>query len=309
MAFRKRSLFQRLFMPQEKLNQYYRDKRKYEYENDIPFKGIKIRKHTHGLVLGVVKVNNRSEGITYKVLHDKRTTTKHPVIYACTHIGRYDVEVLLDAVKDPCYLFYGDANETYKNVLGFLVWMNGVIYLDTAYKEDRMIAKKMGIRLLNQGGSLVIFPEGAWNVTENEVVMKLYGGTVEMAIRSGADIIPVAIDQRGKSFCVNIGENIKCGELSMDRCAELTDDLRDILCTLKWEIWEQNGISARKDIPEGYAQTFIDQIMAESDTGYTLEDIIATRYKDKRNSSPKEAFAFMDNLIPNRNNLFLFRSL
>lgn len=46
-----------------------------------------------------------------------------------------------------------------------------------------------------------------------------------------------------------------------------------------------------------------------SEMGYTLEDIIATRYKDKRNLSPKEAFAFVDNLIPNRNNLFLFKSL
>lgn len=309
-TFRKRNLFVRLFMPQEKLNQYYRDKRKYEYENNIPFKGIKLRNKIHKLALGIVKTNNHLEGITCRVLHDERIPpTDSPVIYACTHIGRYDVEVFLDAIKNPVYLFFGDPNGIYKSVLGFLVWLNGVLYLDTAYKEDRMIAKEMGIRLLNQGGSLAIFPEGAWNVTENEVVMKLFGGTVEMAIRSEVDIIPVAIDQRGKSFCVNIGKNIKCRELSMNRSIELTNELRDVLCTLKWEIWEQYGISARKEIPEGYSQTFIDQIMAESNTGYTLEDIIATRYRDKRNISPEEAFSFKDKLIPNRNNLFLLKAL
>lgn len=93
------------------------------------------------------------------------------------------------------------------------MWLNGVLYLDTAYKEDRMIAKEMGIRLLNQGGSLGIFPEGAWNVTENEVVMKLYSGTAEMAIRTGADIVPIAIEQRGRTFCVNIGK-ILCAKIS-----------------------------------------------------------------------------------------------
>ena len=296
-------------MPQEKLNQYYRDKRKYEYENNVPFKGIKLRSKLHKLIQGIVKINNCLEGITYRILHDKRMPTDRPIIYACTHIGRYDPEVILAAVKKPCYLFFGDPNGIYKSILGFFVWLNGVLYLDTAYKEDRMIAKEMGIRLLNQGGSLGIFPEGAWNVTENEVVMKLYSGTAEMAIRSGADIIPIAIEQRGRTFCVNIGENIMCRNLSMDKSNELTDKLRDVLCTLKWEIWEQYGISARKNIPEGYAQTFIDRIMSESDMGYTLEDIIATRYKDKRNLSPKEVFAFADNLIPNRNNLFLLKSL
>lgn len=129
-----------------------------------------------------------------------------------------------------------------------------------------MIAKEMAIRLLNQGESLVIFPEGAWNVTENEIVLKLYSGTIEIAIRSGADIIPVAIDQKGKRFCVNIGENIRCKELSIGKSNEFIDELREVLSTLKWEIWEQYGISARKEIPKGYSQTFIDRIMEESDT-------------------------------------------
>ena len=88
-TFRKRSLLERSFMPQEKFNQYYRDKRKYEYENGITFIGIKMRKYIHGLVLGIVKMNNRSEGITYRVLHDKRVITKQPVIYACTHSATY----------------------------------------------------------------------------------------------------------------------------------------------------------------------------------------------------------------------------
>ena len=76
-----------------------------------------------------------------------------------------------------------------------MAYLLGFIGCDTTEKEDRHIAKELAIRTLKQGGNILIWPEGAWNITENEVVMKLYTGTVEMAIRSGADIIPIAIEQ------------------------------------------------------------------------------------------------------------------
>lgn len=47
---------------------------------------------------------------------------------------------------------------------------------------------------------MMIFPEGAWNVTDNLPVMKLFGGTVSMALLSGAVIIPIAIEQYSKDF-------------------------------------------------------------------------------------------------------------
>lgn len=63
-----------------------------------------------------------------------------------------------------------------------------------------MIAKERGIQLLRQGGNLLIFPEGAWYVTENQIVMRLFEGAADMAIQSKADIIPIAIDQKEKNF-------------------------------------------------------------------------------------------------------------
>lgn len=67
-----------------------------------------------------------------------------------------------------------------------------------------------------EGGDLLIYPEGAWNITENQVVMPLYTGTAEMAIRTGAEIIPIAIEQGGKRYYANIGENHIAGRCSAD---------------------------------------------------------------------------------------------
>lgn len=54
----------------------------------------------------------------------------------------------------------------------------------------------------------MIFPEGAWNVTENLPVMPLFAGAAEMGILTGAEIVPIAFEKYGKDFYVNIGKNI-----------------------------------------------------------------------------------------------------
>ena len=74
--------------------------------------------------------------------------------------------------------------------------------------EDRGIAKKRSIELLEKGGNLLIYPEGAWNISPNLPVMKLYKGAVNIAVKTKADLIPIAIEQVENHFYVSIGKNI-----------------------------------------------------------------------------------------------------
>lgn len=97
--------------------------------------------------------------------------------------------------------------------------------------------------------NILICPEGSCNITENKPVMQMFTGAVEMAIESGADIIPVAIEQYGNTFYVNMGENISTEHMTMDKKREHTADLRDIMSTLKWEIWEEYGHTNRAELP------------------------------------------------------------
>lgn len=196
-----------------------------------------------------------------------------------THIGRYDIEMALESIQDICFLFFGNLGKRYRSLDGVVAYLLGFIGCDTTEKEDRHIAKELAIRTLKQGGNILIWPEGAWNITENEVVMKLYMGTVEMAIRSGADIIPIAIEQYEKSFYVNIGKNISLDETSdLNKKRKLSDDLRDTLCTLKWEIWEQFPITKRSSLPENMGQIFVEKIMSETANDYTIEEIERDRF-------------------------------
>ncbi len=127
-----------------------------------------------------------------------------------------------------------------------------------------------------------------------------------MAIHAGVEIVPVAMEQYGKKYYVNIGENIDLGGYDISQRKEATDLLRDILCTLKWEIWERYGKALRKDIPEEYIKMFLAHYENYTYDVYTLEDVRNTRYHPKT-PSPEEAFGFMGRLIPGRANAFLLR--
>ena len=279
MNFKRKNIIYRTIMPLDQLIEYYRNERKYIYENNIPVKGIKWRKRIHKIMFAIIKMKRVLLHQKLTILHDEREDTDKPIIYACTHIGRYDIEMALESIQDTCFLFLGSPGKLYRSLDGVLVYLFGFIGCDTTEKEDRHIAKELAIRTLKQGGNILIFPEGAWNITENQVVMKLYTGTIGMAIRSGADIVPIAIEQYEKSFYINIGKNISLDETSdLNKKRKLSDDLRDTLCTLKWEIWEQFPITKRSSLPENMGQIFVEKIMSETANDYTIEEIERDRF-------------------------------
>lgn len=282
MNFKRKNIIYRTIMPLDQLIEYYRNERKYIYENNIPVKGIKWRKRIHKIMFAIIKMKRVLLHQKLTILHDEREDTDKPIIYACTHIGRYDIEMALESIQDTCFLFLGSPGKLYRSLDGVLVYLFGFIGCDTTEKEDRHIAKELAIRTLKQGGNILIFPEGAWNITENQVVMKLYTGTIEMAIRSGADIVPIAIEQYEKSFYINIGKNISLDKATnLNEKRRLCDDLRDILCTLKWEIWEQFQIVQRSSLPENMGQIFVGRIMSETANDYTVEEIERDRFHEK----------------------------
>ena len=52
------------------------------------------------------------------------------------------------------------------------------------------------------------FPEGTWNLSSNLPMLPCYWGIVDVAKKGNAIIIPVAADQYGKHFKINVGKNI-----------------------------------------------------------------------------------------------------
>lgn len=111
--------------------------------------------------------------------------------------------------------------------------------------------------VLNQGDNVMIFPEGTWNLSENEIVRDIAFGTADVALQTGAAIIPIAVEQYESRFVINMGGMLSVAGFT-DK-TNLTVALRDALATLKWEIWEREGIQNRAELPDSYWEDFIEK--------------------------------------------------
>ena len=285
--FRKLTLLEKRKMAIEDLVKYYSELRKYEYKNGQELKHINLRKRIHFLISFILKIDQLLSREKIVVLNDIHTSN----------------------TKKPAYLMLGDPGILYKKLIYQGLKMNGVIPLETKDREDRKIAYNRSIELLKKGGNLLIYPEGAWNVTPNLVVMKLFTGTVRLAQETGSEIIPIAVEQYGQKFYFNIGANYEIAADDSRSQQELTDDLRDKLATLKWELMLVQPKLKREEIPDNYLEQFQNEIVGRCNYGYgfSLEDAISESFHDKSVISEEEVFSFLENIEINKNNAFLMK--
>lgn len=277
--FKKKSWILLKRLPLEEVANYYMELRKYQYDYSLPLKGIKLRKTIHYLLLLLIKIDRILSKETLTVIGDKRIKTGTPKIYAATHIGGNDIQRTFEAIKYHAYLFLGDPKGIYTDLTGIILYLNGAICLETDNKNDRNIAYKRALELLRRNGNLLIYPEGAWNITDNLPVMGLYKGVINMAKETGAEIVPIAIEQYNNNFYVNIGTNYSISDKKDIK--EANKDLRDKLATLKWEIFEKQGVSLRADVPNSYSDIFKQSIIDRCGYGFTIEDVYRTMYKER----------------------------
>ena len=301
--------FARRKLPIEELVVYHAEQRKILFSKGKKLHGILLRKRIHPLVKLILKIDQLvscEKVVVIRDLHTRKPNT--PTIYACTHIGGNDIQRTFQVINDPAYLMLGDPGILYRMPIYWGLKLNGVIPLETTDREDRKIAYARAIELLKNGGNLLIYPEGAWNVSPNLVVMKTFTGTVRMAQETGAEIVPIALEQYGKTFYCNIGKNYCIPKDSPKSAAELNVELRNTLATLKWEIMEKQGSLSRKDIPVGYLDAFQAEIVGRCNYGYgfSLKDALNEAFHDKTITTQEQAFAYLGKLIPCKENAFLF---
>ena len=287
--FTKKNILERRKMDIKELSKYYFELRKYNYENKVSLRCIEIRKKIHFILLELIKIDRILSKENLSVVGDKRIKTKNAKIYACTHIGGNDVQRAFEAIKEHAYLFIGDPKELYRDLTGVILFLNGAICLETNNKIDRNIAYKRSIELLSTGTNLLIYPEGAWNISENLPVMQLYPGVSKMQLETGADIIPMAKEQYDNNFYVNIGSNILYNSIN-DNIDVSKQLLRDQLATLKWEIWEKYGRCRRNELTEEEKNDFQQNIVDKCPYDFTIQDVYDTLYKDKTIIEPDEAY-------------------
>lgn len=240
-------------------------------------KHIALRKYIRPFLRLLLLGQRKICGFQIEVMNRIRIEKK-PVIFAVTHIGKWDFEIVNEQITNPFYVIASDFINTYGQVGGWFFSANGVVWVNEASKEDEANTKELMRQILSQGGNLMIFPEETWNLSENEPICDIAYGTADVAIQTGAEIVPIAVEQYGKRFVINMGEPLSTA--GCDDKKHLTVTLRDTLASLKWAIWEREGIQCRTELTGDYWEKFIAARFKEW-PWYSMKEQIINRFLPK----------------------------
>jgi len=292
--------------------EYIRRRRIYE-SSRICNMSHNIRLILHPILLIAISVMNKLNGFKYTMLFNSKVpTTDKPIIFSITHIGKHDIEICSQALKKHYYLLSGDFENLHGTFEGTFLELNGIIYLNKYDKEDKIRSKDASVEILKKGGNIMWFPEGIWNLSPNQPVLPLPFGIIEVALRANAAIVPVAIEQYGKNFLIHIGDIFDVEKYAEQYSEDIKvklhaiSDLRDIMASLKYKIWEYMGAIDRSTIPEDYFGKFVEERLSEWH-GFTYADVRAREFCPKNITAPETVFAPLERLLPKRENAFLFR--
>ena len=108
---------------------------------------------------------------------------------------------------------------------GKMAWFfkaTGCISVNRSIHDDE--AKGLALDVLNDGGAIGLFPEGTRNKTNDKLLLDFKFGTVSMASKSNATIVPYAVTGdykfRSKNLMIRFGKPFKIGKMSLEEANE-----------------------------------------------------------------------------------------
>lgn len=164
-----------------------------------------------------------------------------PYIFVSTHGFSNDIIACLATIDRSAYLLMGSTNQVEYNRLMYAAWLNGFIYVNRTDDKSRKEAIPKMERILKNGSSILVFPEGGHNNTENNLVNKLFTSPYILASRTGCKVVPIApfYEFGSDKIYMNVGNPINLAGYSDKKEALL--DLRDIFATMVYENIEKHS--------------------------------------------------------------------
>lgn len=312
LAEEQKKIFQPNLSPAEyqKIEEEFLDlyfKLRKENENKFYSKlSLEQRQNLHKYIYAIYTVKNRLGGFTHEIIKDQRVKTNRPTVFVVTHVGKFDIEIVSQAIKDHYYLLSGDFEHLQGIIDEPFLGMNGVFYFNEFDKEDRKAVTQKMIYHLKQNGNIMYFIEGTWNLSPNLPVLPCYWGIVDIVKVTNAIIVPIAADQYGKHFKINIGQNFDMNLYGIgdNEKSRAITDLRDVLASLKWEIWETEKTSRININSEEWNQYVENRF---SEWPYFNRDYINRLiYKPQDVIEKKDVYAFTKKLVPSKSNAFIY---
>lgn len=164
-------------------------------------------------------------------------------IFAINHSCVLDAPVSSNVIKDHFYFLVGKQSLEFIDRMFF--FLNGVVYVDRKSKKNKKKSLQKMLKILEDGKSLLMCPEGTWNLTPSKPMLPLNWGIIDLAKQTGVPIIPLVMEYHPDCCYVKYGEPIYIGEEVSKK--EGIEHLEEAMATLKWDIWEMFPVQERSE--------------------------------------------------------------
>ena len=265
----------------------------------------------HYILIFVLMIERLLRGTKIQIVNKEQMNIvkgiQEPIIFAPTHCGKFDIQTLAEVLwRYRWSLLSGDNKWLPGTVEGYWLKFHGVIYVDRDDKEWRARAKQEMIKHLQNGGNIMMYPEGTWNLSPNLPMLPLFRGIADIAKETNATIIPFAqeIDDKNKTYYVKIGEPI----YPTKEPISILDDLRSQMAEMKWSLIEELPFcKADYDKEKLYSEwdKYIEKRLSEC-SYYTFELSWKYARKEKWQIEREQIQVELSNICPTKETAFLF---
>ena len=208
--------------------------------------GLEMRNATNPLFRKVLKLATKRN----LIIEQKAELNKDEnYVFVTTHGFEEDIVSSLQAIDRNAYILSGSLDQTMHNPAYLAMWANGMIFVNRKDKESRTNAIAKGKRVL-ENNSILVFPEGSYNNTENELVQNLFHSPYIWSKECNVKVVPMATyNEIGTDdVFVRMGDPI---DLSIYNKYEASNILRDQMATLYYNMLEEhNKYIKREDLTE-----------------------------------------------------------
>lgn len=276
----------------------------------------------------------------YRIIIDSRVRlpkSSKGRIFVINHRQADDIVIGANAVGQSGYIVFGNPYLAFETTNGLGLWAYGMILLNRDTPASRKATYEKMRFVIEHGGNIIIYPEGYWNLddngqaddchgadghnSENWLIQDINLGALRLARETGCEIVPTILhyDEHGKKRCyATRGNAFQVAE--HDDLIQKKNELVEIMQTMKFSLMEKYSSYSRRKLECGgislkeQRESLKENLVRDCEIpkiNYHLD--LADEKKIGKAKvvtpviTPEEAFAHLDQLIPCRENAFLFR--
>ncbi len=265
--------------------------------------GLKLRRYINPGVRLVLKMAAKNKLVidSYPNLNPDE-----PYIFATTHYFDEDIISSLASIDRNAYILLGTTDQIEHNPQSYFAWINGMIYVNRLDPQSRKDSILKQIRVLESGTSVLMFPEGGLNNTENLLVQPLFAGPYILAKETGKKVVPMATFYAPelKEVHIMVGEPLDIGSLEKDEALSL---LRDQMATMQYTMIEKYSTplmrdSLASDYHTQFMQDRVDEYLQVKWTRDVWDEELST-YRDKRITYADDVRKSFDKVVLTKDNI------